>query len=374
MLKIICWSWLAAAGHATTNQNNKQQCRQVSFEITASAHNRNITGIDLTSSLDSLVKFYHAAPVIEVDGCQTLAGTYCEPSVDNDNNGKLQVFFGSITADRSGWDALRSPEFPDPYKPDRYSWTEYANRKGYPTLTIDRLGTGKSSHPDPVLLVQAPYEIALYIALAKHIRAGTTGQLPQAYEHLIYIGNSYGSQLGAGIAGAEPTAFNEFILTGFSKNFQQDIGGVSLAVPLPAQAVDPVRSVVPTRFFGSKKQVDYENKVADLFFQRKDVVSVGQFVSIYAIEYAAPKFKGRLFVLNGEQDQAVCGSGSPVLGPAKCTPITEDTGVLFPTADYHWKTVNRVGHAIQLHARSQIVLNIAHCFLEGKSYKGGMPA
>ena len=37
---------------------------------------------------------------------------------------------------------------------EQYSWVAAASKAGYPTLAIDRLGNGDSSHPDPLLTVQ----------------------------------------------------------------------------------------------------------------------------------------------------------------------------------------------------------------------------
>lgn len=373
---------------APTLATSSPQCKAVSFQVTGSAQNRNITGIP-TSELAALVAFYETAPVVTATGPQTLAGTYCQPTTKNANNGKIQMFFSSILSDRSGWMAQGGVglDFP-PYQEQMYSWTDYANAKGYPTLALDRLGNGKSSHPDPILVVQAPYEIALYNNLAQQVRKGTTGQLSQSYSHLIYVGNSYGSQLGAGMAGSHPDAYDEFILTGFTYDFQQDFAGVSLTIPAPAAVVDPARfgTLSPgyltsssetgrtNTFFGSKAQVAYDDTVAHLFFQRKDVVSLGQFVSVYALTYNAPSFTGRVFDLNGEEDQATCGPGSPVIGPAMCGPQLQQTGALFPVAQYNYKSVDKTGHAIQLHLSSQKVYDLAHRFLAGESFKGGAPA
>lgn len=128
-------------------------------------------------------------------------------------------------------------------------------------------------------------------------------------------------------------------------------------------------------FFGSKAQVDFEDQVADLFFQRKNTVSVGQFVSVYGIEYNAPKYTGRVLVLDGENDQAACGPGSPVIGPANCGAQPAMTGqLLFPNAKFNYKTVARTGHAVQFHLSAQKLFGIAHQYLDGQSFAGGPPA
>lgn len=230
--------------------------------------------------------------------------------------------------------------------------------------------------------------IELYNDIAQQIRAGAAALGGTKYSYLIYVGNSYGSQLGTGVAGQHPKAFNEFLLTGYSFNAVQDFVGVSLVLPAPAAVVDPARfgTLAPgylttssqtgrtNSFFGSKAQVSFEDQVAALFFQRKDVVSIGQFASIYAYPFNGASFTGRVFVLTGEQDQAFCGPGSPVIGPAKCGPQLQQTGVLFPNANYNWKSVNQTGHAITLHNSAQKVFTIAHTFLAGQSFRGGPPA
>lgn len=134
-------------------------CKEVNFTLSGKANNKDITNIALNGTLDSIVDFYKNAPSITTSGPQTIKGTFCSPTRRNSNKDKLQVLFHSITATRSAWSALGGvgSDYPA-YKPEMYSWVRYANAQGYPTLAIDRLGNGRSSHPDPVLVVQAPYE------------------------------------------------------------------------------------------------------------------------------------------------------------------------------------------------------------------------
>lgn len=205
---------------------------------------------------------------------------------------------------------------------------------------------------------------------------------------MIWVGNSYGSQLGAASAGLYPSDYDEYVLTGFSNEVLTSFAGVSLQVPIPAAIADPVRfaglplgyvtsSNEPTRtdsFFGSELQADWDHTNSQLFFSRRDVVSLGQFISVYALPFNGAGFTGRVFVLTGEQDQPFCGPGSSALGPAGCGPLLEETGSIFPDAQYNWKSVNRTGHAIQLFTSSQKVYSLAHQFLAGESFQGGPPA
>ncbi|KAF5684638.1 alpha beta-hydrolase [Fusarium denticulatum] len=367
------------------------RCQDVTFSVSGTAENFNITGIPLNnpSSLAEILLTVKP-PGITISGSQTLAGRFCEPTVDIlKNKGKLQVLFSSITGNRENWSAQGGPTFGFmPYKSELYSWVDYANAQGYPTLALDRLGSGKSSHPDPVLVVQAPYENALYHDLAQQIRSGSTGSLPHKFDFLVWVGNSYGSQLGAAAAGRYPKDFDEYVLTGFSKSVLPSLPGISLQKPVPAAVAIPDRyghlspgyvtsSNEPARtgsFFGSKAQADWDSINSQLFYERRDVVSLGQFFSVYGLPFLGNGFTGRVLVLTGEQDQAFCGPGSSTIGPAYCGPLLRQTGSLFPDAEYNWKSVDRTGHAIQFFMSASKVRDIAHRFLAGENFHGGPPA
>lgn len=152
------WSKIAAIVSFGLLASAQSNCKTVTFTATGTAQNRAVTG-SLPTTLAALLAFYNALPLVTVNTPQNIAAVYCTPLVSNANNNKLQFLSGSITADHTEWSALGGvgSDFPQ-YKPDMYSWTLFANRLGYPTLAIDRLGTGRSSHPDPLTVVQAQFE------------------------------------------------------------------------------------------------------------------------------------------------------------------------------------------------------------------------
>lgn len=127
-------------------------CRGVAFTVSATAQNRNLTGIDAAlEDLATLKKVLEEDkfPQVEVSGTESIAGWYCEPNFQREKNaGTLQVLLGSITTNREMWTAqggtdLYSPPL-KPYREEVYSWVAYANRLGYATLALDHLGQGKS--------------------------------------------------------------------------------------------------------------------------------------------------------------------------------------------------------------------------------------
>jgi hypothetical protein len=151
---------LLPLAYSATLDGRVGTCKDVTFKVSGLTQNIEISGFDLTKPDQALATLMDDTfALVPVNGSQTLAGTYCEPTVKNKNNGKLQVFFHGITSNRDYWSALggTSLGFPE-YQPKNYSWVYFAHVRGYPTLPIDPLGNGKSSHPDPVLVVQGPYE------------------------------------------------------------------------------------------------------------------------------------------------------------------------------------------------------------------------
>ena len=149
----------ASAAPTNTASPTSTRCKEVSFAVSGSATNFNLTGVDITDLSALLLQLQGDFPPLPVSGSQTLAGTYCGPTCQNSNNDKLQVLIGTITDNRNPWSATGDIALGyAPFEPETYSYVDYMNAKGYPTLSLDRLGTGLSSHPDPFTVVQGPYE------------------------------------------------------------------------------------------------------------------------------------------------------------------------------------------------------------------------
>ncbi|QIW97419.1 hypothetical protein AMS68_002937 [Peltaster fructicola] len=376
-----------AAAVTLVQRNLSTRCKEVSFQVSGTAQNVVITNPnDIQGTIDSLTANLLTATV---SGTQTLAGYYCEPYINNANSTKLQIFRGSFFTNRESWTALGgTPLFSPPlapYQPQIYSWFEFVNKLGYPTLAIDSLGDGNSSRPDPVTVAQIPYEVAIYHDLVQKIRAGTTGQLPCKYSYIAHIGNSLGSVLGTNTAAAYPQDFDAIVLTGYSKAVYPSFPGVSLNAPAPASVVNATRfpkyplgyvtstnqTSLTNSFFGQQGIVDFDPQVAALFYQRRDTVSLGNVVATYLPTSApvATGFKGRVLVITGENDQAFCGLGSSALSPnTMCGPLLKETGTLYPAADYNYQSVPKTGHATILHKNAKFVFTVAHNFLAGAHY------
>ena len=110
-------------------------------------------------------------PVIPTTFDGIIAARYCPPEVEIANRSDVvQLFMSGVTENNLYWFGLG---YPDGFDGDMYSTVDYASKQGYPTLAIDRIGVGNSTHPDPVLQQQIPLEEAVSHELVMMLKAGT---------------------------------------------------------------------------------------------------------------------------------------------------------------------------------------------------------
>jgi hypothetical protein len=48
-------------------------------------------------------------------------------------------------------------------------------QEGYPTIALDNLGSGNSSHPDPIVVVQMSLQVEIIHQIITKLRAGEVG-------------------------------------------------------------------------------------------------------------------------------------------------------------------------------------------------------
>lgn len=101
----------------------------------------------------------------------------------------------------------------NPYHPATYSYVKRATARGYATLNIDRLGYGKSDHPDPATL---DFDVAGFVThqLVTALRQGTVGP---RFSRIILNGHSMGAMAAENEA-ANYRDVDGIILTGIGHN------------------------------------------------------------------------------------------------------------------------------------------------------------
>lgn len=138
----------------------------------------------------------------------TMAGTLCVPQGGADT---IQVLVHGATYTRSYWDA--------PVDGGRYSYVNHANRAGYATLAIDRVGAGKSTH----VLSAASTADAQASTVHQMIQKVRSGAFGASFDNVVLVGHSLGSIITA-IEAARWHDTDAVILTGYATAL--DIKGV----------------------------------------------------------------------------------------------------------------------------------------------------
>jgi pimeloyl-ACP methyl ester carboxylesterase len=182
-----------------------------------------------------------------------------------------------------------------------------ATSAGYATLAYDRLGVGKSDHPDPYLDIQTQTQVAILTQLTQLVRSGRLSPHLPIPKKVVHVGHSYGSLITNGIVATQPNLSDGLVLTGFSYN--------DTWIPLfeLALSLHLARENNPHRFgqlssgfltWGDK----YDNQAAFLrapFFdpaaleiaeETKAPYALGELVSLGAVSLLAPLFRGPVFV------------------------------------------------------------------------------
>lgn len=259
----------------------------------------------------------------------TIHGRLCLPP--NAPAPKTVLFaLHGITYTNQYWDAG--------YQPGTYSFARSMMRAGYAVFAIDRLGYGKSSHPNG-LLVTLDAQAAVAHAIIGQLRAGTIGG--HAFPYVALVGHSYGTAT-SWLESAEYNDADAVIGTGWASSIQNDplirfFSGFAThpanldpktapEVPLDPAYFTPPASARDENYLYDLSNVDpkmiqYDaNTLRDTvtagegstFINRYSRVSLGYF-PFSSSELSAPltpvtpQIRIPMFLVNGEHDLFFCG-------------------------------------------------------------------
>lgn len=148
--------------------------------------------LDLASDPCSDVR----VPVALVPGgaaTESVYGVHCSFAT---TNGLIQVLVAGATEGGAAYWDFPHPDYyrsdPAIYRPlrARYSYVHYLAERGYASLTIDRIGTGRSSHP-PAQAVTIQSNAFVVHQVVEKMRAGTA-PFSAAYDTIIGVAHSLG--------------------------------------------------------------------------------------------------------------------------------------------------------------------------------------
>ena len=219
----------------------------------------------------------------------------------------------------------------------RYSYVKFANRHGYDTLAIDRLGTGQSTRPLVAATVNAYTNADALHDVVQYARGASLGR---AYQNVVLTGHSYGT-FTSDLESATYHDVDGIIGTGWLQ--QPTVTGLAgvlsvltpalLYLPFLGQVVDPtyVTTTPGTRgFFYSADNTDPAVIAADE--QRKSTASLAE--ATYLVPENLGGLTQRIGVptlrVVGSQDRIMClGDSCSPANLAATLPSLFPSGVAF---------------------------------------------
>jgi pimeloyl-ACP methyl ester carboxylesterase len=317
-------------------------------------------------------------------GTYTIRGTHCVSSVESENNGRTQVLVHGILGSRHYWSGLDPPHLGlKPFNNGNYSYVDYALSQGYDTLAVDRLGNGRSDHPNP-FTIHLPFQVEAMNQLLTSLRAGVLGTTPR---ELIWVGHSWGSILGSGLVAKYPQAVERLVLTGWTAFVSKSsLTALRALTPWPARLAKPERFtnlplgyLHPTNEVGSEplnfwagegtRGKHYDIKVQERIQAVLGTVAVTELLSPGLFNgVPAPYFTGKVLVVTGQYDEffcaqsyfpghADCGQGGSAGKGGQWGDLVDDKTYLgksgpkvFPNASrYDYYVPPHTGHGIHVH-------------------------
>ncbi|TQS35336.1 hypothetical protein Golomagni_04246 [Golovinomyces magnicellulatus] len=342
-------------------------CSEFRIPVTVSVENMKIdANINSVNSLKGAMQGIALGtlkPVnVRIQDTFNIAARYCEPEVQNPNRtNTIQMLVHGITYSKDYWSGLGPPGAG--YDGDTYSWIAYASMQGYPTLSIDRLGNGASDRPDGLNVVQMGTHVEITQALINGLKGGEIGNL-----HAVKY----------------PNTVDSYVLTGFTQKIRPSlVPTLTTGVFLPAAIAYPQRwnGQASTYFASSDEQggnkLFFVNETSDPAFRSynfalRGTVTVGEFISAYSSTQVAPLYRGRVFVLTGQNDSIFCSPGElgegTIAGKGDCgtgmSNLAATTRQLYPAASvYDYSTPANTGHCNILHKNAQEQFTVVHNWL-----------
>lgn len=162
------------------------------------------TLVDLLQINPTIYRTTYGGPSI-VNGTYAINSKLCVPVNSSlaQNLNTIQFLTHGATLGIQYWDIAPG-----------YSYVDAAAKAGYATFSYDRLGVGKSDHPDPIQVVQAYIHVEIAHQLVQFLRTAQIGGF--AFKTVVGVGHSAGSTISQAVTTKYPRDFDSVILTGTS--------------------------------------------------------------------------------------------------------------------------------------------------------------
>ncbi|KAL6717766.1 hypothetical protein ACLMJK_003851 [Lecanora helva] len=255
-----------------------------------------------------------------------------------------------------------------------YSYIDLVISQGQATFSYDRIGVGRSQHPDPLQEVQAPLQVEIAHALVTLIRKAQVG--PYSFNIVVGVGHGAGSTINPGVTTKYPRDFDSVILTGTSVStsfVNTTIASSDLTIAntdssgrfagLPnGYLVQPLPQSIQ---FPYLRWPNFDPKILKVMVDNKQIQTLGELLTLDTIAAPSTQFRGFVFVILGENDLVSCGGD--------CTQPQDQAALvaptLYPTAFLsRHSIISGAGHALFAHYAFLEAFAVVNDFLRSNRF------
>ncbi|TVY91828.1 hypothetical protein LAWI1_G003624 [Lachnellula willkommii] len=299
-----------------------------------------------------------------VNGTFNIFSKLCYPSKSTTPPTTVQILTHGGTLDYTYWDIAPNN-----------SYVDAAAMEGSATFSYDRLGTGLSTRPDPIQVVQMAIQVDILHTLAQALRTGRFGG--HRFDKVVGVGHSIGAALSQGVTRLYPEDFEAVILSGHSTSFADAIVG-AIGTGMQIANMDPsgrftglangyfsLGSSISAHQFAFYKYPHFDLNI----FNSQRAISqcniFGELWTLAQVYVPAPAFTGPVDIVNGQNDFFYCRGD--------CTyPVNEAALALstfYPAASNGSQVflVPNTGHNINAHFGASEAFNHMSSFLKANS-------
>ncbi|WP_346273318.1 alpha/beta fold hydrolase [Pseudonocardia sp.] len=286
----------------------------------------------------------------------------------------VQVLTHGITYDHRYWN-IADPENPEA---DTYSWEAAANKAGYATAAIDRIGNGESSHPLSTFVDITSNATALH-NVVQALRAGDVEGQKAAFDEVALVGHSYGSFTSM-IEASRFKDVDAVMLTGFTHkvNTRTPVNietSNSPAVLDPQFAGEPLDPGYITPRPGTHRglyyapSTDVDPRIIERDEATKGTVTQSELVNYPIVENTPLQIDVPVFIINGDKDGIFCNQEPLDLGTDCSSPerVVEQEKPFFPEApSVDAEVIKGPGHDLNAFYQAPEAFQASMDWLQGK--------
>lgn len=286
----------------------------------------------------------------------------------------VQVLTHGITYDHRYWN-IADPENPEA---DTYSWEAAANKAGYATAAIDRIGNGGSSHPLSTFVDITSNATALH-NVVQALRAGDVEGQKAAFDEVALVGHSYGSFTSM-IAASRFKDVDAVMLTGFThkvntrtpvnietSNYPAVLDPQFAGEPLDPGYITPRPGTHRGLYYAPSTDVD--PRIIERDEATKGTVTQSELANYLIVENTPLQIDVPVFIINGDKDGIFCNQELPDLGTDCSSPerVVEQEKPFFPEApSVEAEVIRGAGHDLNAFYQAPEAFQASMDWLQGK--------